>query len=647
MGLIRQGRLFGVPATICFFAALSAIAQDPAQPPAEDYVKAHYTKYEYRIPMRDGVKLFTSVYVPKDMSITYPIMMDRTPYSVAPYGEDQYKKTLGPSDEFEKAGYIFVYQDVRGRYESEGEFVEMRPHIDNKASSKDVDDASDMYDSVEYLLKHVPDNNGKVGIWGISYPGFYTSASIIDSHPAIKAASPQAPMTNLFMGDDSYHGGAFMLAANFGFYANFLPQKNPISAVDAEKVIPFDAGTPDDYEFYLKAGATENLATRYLKNENWLFNDQLNHTTYDDYWKARNLAPHMKNVHCAVMVVGGWYDAEDLSGPWRTWESIGKLNPGTVDTIVEGPWVHGGWARSDGDHLGDATFNAKTGEYFRKNIQFPFFEYYLKGKGEALPKAYMFETGTNVWRKYDAWPPKNAATKTLYFHANGKLSFEPPTAAEASSSRFDEYVSDPAHPVPFVDYTTDTVPQRYMVDDQRFASRRPDVLVYETEPLKEDVTIAGPIAPKLKIASSSTDADFVVKLIDVYPNDYPDAPETSTGNKRILSAPPLHMGGYQQLLRGEPMRAKFRESWEKPSALKPGETTAVDFSMPDLDHTFRQGHRIMVQVQSSWFPLVDRNPQTFVDIPHALPKDFIKATEQIYRAPDAASGVDVMVVPQP
>ncbi len=647
MRLIRQGAIFIVPATLCFLAALSGIAQDPAQPPAEDYVKAHYTKYEYRIPMRDGVKLFTSVYVPKDMSITYPIMMDRTPYSVAPYGEDQYKKSLGPSDEFEKAGYIFVYQDVRGRYESEGEFIEMRPHIDNKSSSKDVDDASDMYDSVEYLLKHLPDNNGKVGIWGISYPGFYTSASIIDSHPAIKAASPQAPMTNLFMGDDAYHGGAFMLAANFGFYANFLPQKNPISAVDAEKVIPFDAGTPDDYEFYLKAGATENLATHYLKNGNWLFNDQLHHTTYDDYWKARNLAPHMKNVHCAVMVVGGWYDAEDLSGPWRTWESIGKLNPGTVDTIVEGPWVHGGWARSDGDHLGDATFNAKTGEYFRKNIQFPFFEYYLKGKGDALPKAYMFETGTNVWRKYDAWPPKNAATKTLYFHADGKLSFEPPTAAEASASRFDAYVSDPAHPVPFVDYTTDTVPQRYMVDDQRFASRRPDVLVYETEPLEEDVTIAGPITPKLKIASSSTDADFVVKLIDVYPNDYPDAPETSTGNKRILSAPPLHMGGYQQLLRGEPMRAKFRESWEKPSALKPGETTEVDFSMPDLDHTFRQGHRIMVQVQSSWFPLVDRNPQTFVDIPHALPKDFVKATEQIYRAPDAASGVDVMVVPQP
>jgi putative CocE/NonD family hydrolase len=637
----RKPLLFAALALVTF---ASAFAQEKPEAPQEDYVKAHYTKYEYRIPMRDGAKLFTSVYVPKDMSTTYPIMVDRTPYSVAPYGEDQYKKTLGPSDEFEKAGYIFVYQDVRGRYESEGAFVEMHPHIDDKTSSKDVDDASDMYDTVDYLLKHVPDNNGKVGIWGISYPGFYTSASIIDSHPAIKAASPQAPMTNLFMGDDAYHGGAFMLSANFGFYANFLPQKNPISAVDSQKVIPFDSGTPDDYEFYLHAGPTENLATKYLKNENWLFNDQLHHTTYDDYWKARNLAPHMKNVKCAVMVVGGWYDAEDLSGPWRTWQAIGELNPGTVDTIVEGPWVHGGWARSDGDHLGDVSFNAKTGDYFRKNIQFPFFEYYLKGKGEPLPKAYMFETGSNVWRKYDAWPPHGAEAKTLYFHADGKLSFDPPTAGEA---KFDEYISDPAHPVPFVDYTTDTVPQRYMVDDQRFASRRPDVLVYETEPLTEDVTIAGPVDPKLKIASTGTDSDFIVKLIDVYPNDYPDPEETAARSKRVLSAPPLRLGGYQQLLRGEPMRAKFRDSWEKPSPLKPGQVSSVNFTMPDLDHTFRKGHRIMVQVQSSWFPLVDRNPQTFVDIPHATPADFVKATEQVYHAPEAASGVSVMVLPQP
>ena len=647
---LRAKNLF-VPLAFCGFilaintvCPFKAAAQDKPQEPEESYVKSHYTKYEYRIPMRDGVKLFTAVYVPKDQSTPWPIMMDRTPYSVAPYGEDQYPKTLGPSDEFEKAGYIFVYQDVRGRYESEGTFVEMRPHIDNKTSSKDVDDASDMHDSVDYLLKHVPGNNGKVGIWGISYPGFYTSASIIDSHPAIKAASPQAPMTNLFMGDDAYHGGAFMLAANFGFYAFFQPQKNPISAVEAKKSIPFDFGTPDGYEFYLNAGSTENLATKSLKNEQWLFNDQLHHDTFDDYWKARNLAPHMRNVNCAVMVVGGWYDAEDLSGPWNTWQAISKLNPNTVNTIVEGPWVHGGWARSDGDHLGDVTFNAKTGDYFRKNIQFPFFEFYLKGKGEPLPKAYMFETGTNVWRKYDTWPPRPAEAKTLYFHAGGKLSFDPPASGEGTA---DEYVSDPAHPVPFVSYTTDTVPQRYMVDDQRFASRRPDVLVYESDPLTADVTIAGPISPTLKIASTTTDADFVVKLIDVYPNDYPDAPEATTGNKRILGPPPLLMGGYQQLLRGEPMRAKFRDSWEKPTPLKPGQMTDVNFVMPDLDHTFRQGHRIMVQVQSSWFPLTDRNPQTFTDIPTAKPSDFVKATEKVFHSSDAASGVKVMVMPQP
>jgi hypothetical protein len=309
---------------------------------------------------------------------------------------------------------------------------------------------------------------------------------------------------------------------------------------------------------------------------------------------------------------------------------------------VEGPWVHGGWAHGDGDRLGDVQFNAKTGEYFRSNVQFPFFEHYLKGKGAAQPKAVVFETGTNVWRSFDAWPPKAAAAKTLYFHADGKLSFDAPTEAKG----VDEYVSDPNHPVPFVGYTTDTVPQRYMVDDQRFASYRPDVLVYQTEPLEEDVTIAGPISPKLKIASSGTDSDFVVKLIDVYPEDYPNPEDTSHDNKRILEAPPLHMGGYQQMLRGEPFRAKFRNSWEKPEALTPGKEAEVDFTMPDLFHTFRRGHRIMVQVQSSWFPLTDRNPQTFTDIPNAKPEDFQKATEQVFHQKDAASGVEVLVMPK-
>jgi hypothetical protein len=628
----------------CFFAVLAvfavptALCAQPAAPvaPQEDYVRAHYTKYEFRILMRDGKRLFTAVYVPKDAAAgPYPFLMDRTPYSVGPYGEDQYPRHLGPSEEFEKSGYIFVYQDVRGRWMSEGEFQEMRPHIDDKKSPADVDDSSDTYDTIEFLLHHVANNNGKVGIWGISYPGFYTSASIIDSHPALVAASPQAPMTDLFLGDDAYHGGAYMLSAMFGFYTFFKPQENPLTPKPS---IPFDYGTPDSYKFYLQAG---DIAKLYPKSSNWLFKDQASHTTYDSYWQARDLSRHMKNVRCAVLVVGGWYDAEDLSGPYNTFYAISKFNPKTPATLVEGPWVHGGWARSDGSHLGDVQFNAKTSEYFRLHVQFPFFEHYLKGKGEAQPKAVVFETGTNVWRSFDTWPPRAAQPRMLYFHAGGKLSFDPP----ADQSGVDEYLSDPNHPVPFVGYTTDTVPQRYMVDDQRFASYRPDVLVYQTEPLEEDVTIAGPISPKLKIASSGTDADFDVKLIDVYPEDFPDPEDTTHGSKRILDAPPLHMGGYQQLVRGEPFRVKFRSSWEKPEPLTPGKQTGVNFTMPDLFHTFRRGHRIMVQVQSSWFPLTDRNPQTFTDIPNAKPEEFQKATQQIFRQKDAASGVEVLVLP--
>ena len=642
--VINVQRLASAILVFSGIAFIAARAQQSAPTvPAEDFVRAHYTKYEYRIPMRDGKHLFTAVYVPKATAFDgdpgpYPFLMDRTPYNVEPYGEDKYPARLGPSDEFEKSGYIFVYQDVRGRWMSEGDFVEMRPHIDQKKSPQDVDDSSDTYDTIEFLLKHVANNNGKVGIWGISYPGFYTSASIIDSHPALVAASPQAPMTDLFLGDDTYHGGTFMLAANFGFYALFLPQKNPAGP---GPTVPFDFGTPDRYRFYLDAGNVANLDTQYLKGSNWLFNDQFKHDTYDDYWKARDLSQHMKNVHCAVLVVGGWYDAEDLEGPFRTFHAIDKFNPQTPTTLVEGPWVHGGWAHGDGSHLGDAQFNAKTAVYFRVEIQFPFFEHYLKGKGGTQAKAIVFETGTNVWRRYDTWPPKLATSKTLYFHSGGRLSFDPPEEEKSE----DEYVSDPNHPVPFVGYPTDTVPQRYMVDDQRFASYRPDVAVYETEPLKEDMTIAGPISPHLKVASSGTDSDFDVKLIDVYPEDYPDPDTSMEGNKRILDAPPLHMGGYQQLLRGEPFRAKFRNSWEKPEPLTPGKEADIDFTMPDLFHTFRRGHRIMVQVQSSWFPLTDRNPQTFTDIPYAKPEDFKKAAEQIFHQKDSASGVEVMVLP--
>jgi uncharacterized protein len=630
-----------------FFCLISSfLAQNRPDPP-EFNVKEHYTKYEYRIPMRDGVHLFTSVYVPKDSSHAYPFLIDRTPYSVAPYGVDQYRTQLGPSPDFDSAGYIFVFQDVRGRYMSEGTFVEMRPHIDNKKSNKDVDDSSDLYDTIDWLLKNIPNNNGNAGIWGISYPGFFTSASIIDSHPALKAASPQAPMTNLFMGDDAYHGGAFMLAANFGFYAFFKPQENP--QLPPKTPVPFDFGTKDGYEFYLNVGPISNLS-KLLESKSALFDDQMRHDTYDDYWKPRDLAPHMKNIHCAVLTVGGWFDAEDLQGPFTTFHSIDKNNPDIFNGLVVGPWVHGGWGRYDGDHLGRAEFASNTGDFYRKNILFPFFEQYLKGKADAkLPKAYVFETGTNVWRRYSSWPPKESEPRTLYFHPNGGLSFDPPS----DSSSFDEYVSDPAHPVPFVNYQSVSVPQEYMVSDQRFAATRTDVLTYETPILQEDVTIVGPISPRLFVSTSGTDSDWDVKLIDVYPNDYPDSkldavkPEDRNKPRTDVGPPTFTMGGYQQLVRGEPFRGKFRHSFEKPEPFTPGKVEEVNAKFQDVNHTFRRGHRIMVQVQSSWFPLTDRNPQTFVNIPDAKPSDFVKATERVYHSKTQPSGIAVQVLSDP
>jgi uncharacterized protein len=640
--------MFGRRTAILLVAALlgtaSARAQSKPDSPEFD-VKEHYTKYEYRIAMRDGVHLFTAVYVPKDSSRPYPFLINRTPYSVAPYGVDQYRARLGPSADFDKAGYIFVLQDVRGRYMSEGTFVEMRPHIDHKKSNQDVDDSSDLYDTIDWLLKNVPNNNGNAGIWGISYPGFYTSASMIDSHPALKAASPQAPMTDLFKGDDAYHGGAFMLAANFGFYAFFQPQANP--QLPPKVRVPFDFGTPDGYEFFLKAGTLQNLSNL-LGDKQALWLDQVHHDTYDDYWKPRNLAAHTKNIRCAVLTVGGWFDAEDLQGPFTLFHAIERDDPEIFNALVVGPWVHGGWARYDGDHLGRVSFAASTADYYRKNILFPFFEQRLKGDGNAkLPKAYVFETGSNVWRQYPTWPPKNTESKTLYFHPNGVLSFQPP---QEQAAAFDEYVSDPAKPVPFVNYVAQEVPQEYMVSDQRFAAARPDVLTYQTEVLQEDVTIVGPVSPRLFVSTSGTDSDWDVKLIDVYPADYPqsklDEPHPEDKNKPLtdVPAPPFNMGGYEQLVRGEPFRGKFRHSFETPEPFVPDKVEEVSFAMQDVNHTFRRGHRIMVQIQSSWFPLTDRNPQTFLNIPDAKPSDFVKATQRVYHDQGQASGIETSVL---
>ncbi|HEY1378546.1 MAG TPA: CocE/NonD family hydrolase [Gemmataceae bacterium] len=592
-----------------------------------EYVQAHYTKFEYRIPMRDGAKLFTAVYVPKDDSKPYPVLMTRTPYSVGPYGADRYKSDLGPSPQFAKEGYVFVYQDVRGRYLSEGEYVNVRPQNPHKGP-RDVDESTDTYDTIDWLVKHVP-NNGRVGQYGISYPGFYTAAGMIDAHPALKAASPQAPVTDWFVGDDFHHNGALFLPHAFNFLANFgRPRPEPTTKNGPR----FEHGTPDGYDFFLKMGPLPNADAKYLKGDVAFWKEIMAHPNYDEFWQARDLRRHLKDVKPAVMTVGGWFDAEDLFGALEVYKAVEANRPPAANHLVMGPWYHGGWSRSDGDALGPVKFNDKTAVYFRDKIQLPFFEYHLKGKGEpGLAKATVFETGTNRWRRHDAWPPAGAKRKALYFHAGGRLAFDPPAE---NGDGFDEYVSDPARPVPYVEKVAVGMDKDYMVADQRFAGHRPDVLVYATDPLPEDVTVAGPVEVDLVVSTTGTDSDWVVKLIDVYPDDLPPPDPNPTG---------LQPGGYQQLVRGEPMRGKFRNGFDKPEPFEPGRPAAVKFVMPDVCHAFRSGHRIMVQVQSSWFPLVDRNPQTFCDIYAAKPEDFRKATQRVYRSADRPSRVVVRV----
>jgi putative CocE/NonD family hydrolase len=596
-------------------------------------IKANYTKYEYRIPMRDGVRLFTAVYVPKDDSEKYPIMLSRTPYTVQPYGADKYKPDLGPSPLFGKEHYIFAYQDVRGRWMSEGEFVNMRPHKPWKEGPKDIDESTDTFDTIEWLTKHVPNHNGKVGMWGISYPGFYTAAGMIDAHPALRAASPQAPVTDWFIGDDWHHNGALFLPHMFNFMIKFgHPRPEPTKKFD----FPFDHGMPDGYQFFLNLGPLPNADTKYFKGDVSFWTEAMQHGTYDSFWKARNLRQHLKNIRPAVMTVGGWFDAENLFGALETYKNVEANAPQSRNMLVMGPWLHGGWARGDGDHLGHVPFNANTSEYYREHIELAFFNYHLKGKGEPkLPEAWVFETGTNEWRKHDAWPPKSAQAKSLYLGSNGSLGFEPPTDSVAGNSR-DEYISDPAKPVPFIDTISIGMAPEYMVGDQRFAGRRPDVLVYQTDVLENDVTLLGPIQAELHVSTSGTDSDWVVKLIDVYPDDYPDPDPNPTG---------VRMGGFQQLVRGDVLRGKFRNSFESPEPFTPDQPTLIKFTLQDFNHTFRAGHRIMVQVQSSWFPLVDRNPQTFVDIYKAKASDFRKATQRVYHSREMPSRLKILTLP--
>jgi putative CocE/NonD family hydrolase len=594
------------------------------------YFRAHYTKYECKIPMRDGVRLFTAIYAPKDDSHPYPILLTRTPYSVKPYGVDLYPEPRGMLQEYAAEKFIFALQDVRGRYGSEGQFIHMRPHNPKKAGRGDIDESTDAYDTIDWLVKNIPNNSGKVGMMGISYPGFYTAAGMIDSHPALKCASPQAPIADWFVGDDFHHNGAFYLPHAFGFLSGFGQKLDePIR----EQPRRFDYKTPDGYEFYLNLGPLANADKLFFKGKIEFWDELMTHGNYDEFWRSRNLRPHIKNVKSAVMTVGGWFDAEDLFGALGTYRAVEKNNPGTFNMLVMGPWSHGGWSRGEGDHLGNVQFHSKTAEFYRANIELPFLRRFLKDDARVnFPKAYVFETGTDQWRRYDAWPPANARERALYLHAGGKLSFDPPAAGEGD---FDEYVSDPAKPVPYIPNIAIGMTQPHMLDDQRFASSRPDVLVYKSEVLEQDITLAGPIAASLQVSTTGTDSDFVVKLIDLYSGDYPNPDPNPAG---------VEMGGFQQLVRGEAMRGKFRDSYEKPAPFEPGKPAKIEYVMPDVYHTFRKGHRIMIHVQSSWFPLIDRNPQKFCDIYHAQPEDFVKATQRVYHSASAGSRLRVEVL---
>jgi len=595
------------------------------------YVRDNYTKIEQSIPMRDGVKLFTAIYIPKDQTKKYPFLINRTPYTVAPYGPDKYKTSLGNFPAMMREGFIFVYQDVRGRWMSEGTFDDIRPHNPNKKGKSDIDESSDTYDTIDWLVKNVKNNNGKAGIYGISYPGFYSTAALPGAHPALKAVSPQAPVTDWFIGDDFHHNGVLFLMDAFSFMTTFgVPRPKPITPDLGPKAMKFPI--LDNYRFYLEAGSVKNLKDKYMGDSIRFWNNLFAHPNLDTFWKARSIQTHLKSVKPAVMVVGGFFDAEDAYGAFATYKSIEKQNPTANNILVMGPWYHGGWVRSSGANFGDIEFGQPTSFQYQERFELPFFKYHLKGVGDFKPaEANIFVTGSNEWKAFANWPPKDTEQRNLYFQPNGKLGFDKVQRTDS----WDEYVSDPNNPVPYQEGVQAKRTREYMIDDQRFAARRPDVKVYQTEPLTEDITLTGPVLAKLVVSTTGTDADYVVKLIDVYPED---APSPVPNPKNIL------MGGYQMLVRGEIMRGKYRNSFETPEAMVPGLVTKVDYTLPDVAHTFKKGHKIMIQVQNSWFPLGDRNPQKFMDIYTAEPSDFQKATQRIFHDVKNASSITINVL---
>lgn len=625
---------------LTYLFIIASIAAE-AQTIDSSWVVNNYIKKEVYITMRDGIRLFTALYIPKSTVEKHPVLISRTPYSCQPYGEANFQNFWGSyQKEYLKEGYIMVKQDVRGRWMSEGQMVNIRPFNPNK-KGKETDESSDTYDTIDWLIKNIDNNNGNVGVFGISYPGFYSTMAAASNHPALKAVSPQAPVTNWFIGDDFHHNGAFFQLDAFDFYSALgfafgVPHPKPV-AVAATSV-----GYPDhdNYKFFLEAGSLKNL-TKYTGDSIAFWNDLMAHANYDAWWKARDARIATRNLQPAMLWVGGLFDAEDCWGAWNGYKAAEQNNPGKAfNKIVDGPWYHGQWANQDGTHHGNIQFGSNTSNYYQQNFEIPFFNYFLKGKGDAaqIAEANIFVTGANEWKSFAQWPPEGKKDKTMYLQANGKLSDAKPAAANS----FSEYISDPAKPVPYSADVHFNRTRKYMSDDQRFAARRPDVLVFQTDSLTADVTVTGNVMADIMTGISTTDADFVVKIIDVFPdylgyNAVDIYEETDPVN-------PYPMGGYQMLVRAEIFRGRFRKSYENPVAFTPGKIEEVKFELPSIAHRFKKGHRIMVQVQSSWFPLVDRNPQQFIDIYHCDAKDFIKSDIKIYHDAKNASKIILPVL---
>jgi putative CocE/NonD family hydrolase len=578
---------------------------------------------DVHIPMRDGIRLHTRIFTPKGATTPLPVLLTRTPYGIGGASGS----FAGSYAELAAEGFVFVFQDIRGRFGSEGTFVMLRPPRD-KRDARAVDEGSDTYDTIEWLLKNVPGNNGRVGMLGVSYPGWLTVMAMLDPHPALKAVSPQASPASMWLGDDFHHNGAFRLSYGFE-YVTMMEGSKEFS--------PFAFDQYDTYSWYLSLGSLANADARHLQGKYPTWNNFVTHPDYDAFWQREAVMQYLDRVTVPTLNVAGWWDQEDFYGPLKIYETLEPHDRNRLNYLVVGPWNHGGWRGRSGKKLGNIDFGDSTAVHFKRNIEVPWFAYWLKDKGTLqLAEATTFEAGANAWRSHDSWPPPPtvATPRRLYFHAGGRMAFQPPAA---SDSGFDAYVSDPARPVPY--RARPILPlysgrgstwSTWLVDDQRFAQDRPDVVAWETPPLEDDIVIAGNITAHLFASTTGSDADWVVKLIDVYPEKHEPEPT---------------LGGYQLMVSNEVFRGRYRKSFERPGAIAPNQTQEYAIDLHSQNYRFKKGHKIRVQVQSSWFPLIDRNPQTFVpNIFAAKDSDFRSATQRVFRSPGAASFIQLPVV---